>query len=154
LAIVGASVGTVVVIALLQRRSRGNPTTVGKRVAELIRRQLLPAAMITLMMVLSLWGSSSAVAEATGAALMTTILANAAMVCLAFWLMRLGIREDRGQPFAVGVGYFLLWSVLRYVDLFGDLGGMLGAALMFFLCGAALAGVALYWRGRKGTRYA
>jgi hypothetical protein len=44
--------------------------------------------------------------------------------------------------------------VLRYVDLFGNLGGMLGAALMFFSCGAALFGVARYWQGRKEVRYA
>jgi hypothetical protein len=86
----------------------------------------------------------------TGAALLPTILANVAMVGCAFWLMRIGLREDRGRPFAAGVLYFLLWAVLRYADLFGDFGGMLGAALMFFLCGAALFGVASYWRHRKG----
>jgi hypothetical protein len=40
------------------------------------------------------------------------------------------------------------------VDLFGDFGGMLGAAMMFFMCGGALFGVARYWQGRKEVRYA
>ncbi len=78
-----------------------------------------------------------------GEPLLPTIVANVAMIFLAFWLMGVGLREDRGQPFAAGVVYFLLWAVVRYVDLFGDFGGMLGAALMFFLCGGALFGVAL-----------
>jgi hypothetical protein len=38
---------------------------------------------------------------------------------------------------------------MRYVDLFGDFGGLLGASVMFFLCGAALFGLAIYWRRRK-----
>lgn len=153
LAIVAISVLTLVLTALLRRRSVGRSTPVWEQVAEVIRRQWLPAGMIAFMVVLSLWHSFAAVAEPAGAAMMTTVLANAVMVGLAFWLMRLGLREDRGQPFAAGVGYFLLWTVLRYVDLFGNFGGMLGAALMFFLCGAALGGVALYWRGRKGVRH-
>jgi hypothetical protein len=84
-------------------------------------------------------------------AFVPTLLANAAMLVFALWLMQVGLREDRGQPFAAGVLYFLLWAVLRYVDLFGDMGGMLGAAVMFFLCGASLFGVALYWRQRKAV---
>jgi hypothetical protein len=84
-----------------------------------------------------------------GEPLLPTIVANVAMIILAFWLMGVGLREDRGRPFAAGVMYFLLWAVVRYVDLFGDFGGMLGAALMFFLCGAALFGVGFYWRNRK-----
>jgi hypothetical protein len=40
------------------------------------------------------------------------------------------------------------------VDLFGDFGGMLGAAMMFLTCGAALYGVARYWQTRKEVRYA
>ena len=83
-----------------------------------------------------------------------TIAANAAMVAIAFWLIRLGLTEDRGRPFGAGVAYLLLWSVLRYVDLFGAYGGMLGASLMFFLCGGALMGVALYWRKRKAVSLA
>lgn len=88
------------------------------------------------------------------AALLPTVLANGAMLAGAFWLMQVGLQEDRGRPFGAGVLYFLLWSVLRYVDLFGDFGGMLGAAMMFFACGGALFGVARYWQGRKEVRYA
>ena len=76
------------------------------------------------------------------------------MLGLAIWLIRIGLREDRGRPFAAGVMYFLFWSILRYIDLFGDFGGILGAALMFFLCGAALFGVALFWRRRKEKPHA
>jgi hypothetical protein len=71
------------------------------------------------------------------------------MVALALLLIRFGLNEDRGRPFAVGVGYLLFWAVLRYVDLFGAFGGLRGASLMFFLCGAAMLGVALHWRKRK-----
>jgi len=39
--------------------------------------------------------------------------------------------------------------VLRYVDLFAEVGGMLGASVMFFLCGAVLFGVARFWAHRK-----
>ena len=53
------------------------------------------------------------------------MLANLAMVALAIWLMQVGLREDRGCPFTAGVLLFLFWAVLRYIDLFGDFGGML-----------------------------
>ena len=119
------------------------------------RRQALPLGLALLMAILPLMSvgcKSSSCADA--AALLPTILVNVAMVAAAFWLMQLGLQEDRGRPFGAGVLYFLLWSVMRYVDLFGDFGGMLGAALMFFLCGGALFMVARYWQGRKEVRYA
>jgi len=81
-------------------------------------------------------------------------MANAGMLLLALWLIQLGLREDRGQPFAAGIAYFLFWTILRYADLFADFAGMPGAALMFFLCGGGLFGVAIYWRHRKETRHA
>jgi uncharacterized membrane protein len=119
------------------------------------RRQALPLGIALLMALLPLL--ASAVRGSGGypsAALLPTVLVNIAMVAGAFWLMQVGLQEDRGRPFGTGVLYFLLWAVLRYVDLFGDFGGMLGAALMFFSCGAALFGVARYWQGRKEVRYA
>ena len=74
---------------------------------------------------------------------------NILMIVLALWLMRLGLREDRTDLFAAGVLYFLLWTILRYCDLFGGAGGMLGASLMFLLCGLGLFAIARFWQHRK-----
>jgi uncharacterized membrane protein len=119
------------------------------------RRQWLPLSMVVMMMALALWSliASGHLAKPNGAALPPTLIANAAMIALAIWLMWVGLREDRAQPFAAGVVYFLLWTVLRYIDLFGQLGGMLGASLMFFLCGCGLLGVVALWRNRKQVQY-
>lgn len=83
--------------------------------------------------------------------LVFTIAANIAMVAVALWLIRFGMTEDQSRPFGAEVVYLLLWAVLRYADLFGAFGGMLGASLMFFLCGGSLMAVALYWRKRKAV---
>jgi hypothetical protein len=117
------------------------------------RRQAIPLGVALLMAVLPLLAQGS---HGSGdPSVVPTVLVNVAMVAGAFWLMQVGLQEDRGRPFSAGVLYFLLWAVLRYVDLFGDFGGMLGAAMMFFLCGGALFGVARYWQGRKSeVRYA
>jgi uncharacterized membrane protein len=83
------------------------------------------------------------------AAIVPAIAANMALIAFAIWLIRVGLREDRGRLFAAGVLMFLLWAVFRYIDLFAGVGGMLGASLMFFLCGAALFGMARFWSHRK-----
>jgi hypothetical protein len=108
---------------------------------------------MTLLPVIATISRSGAVDPGT-AAVMPTVLVNLAMLAGAFWLMQVGLKEDRGRPFSAGVLYFLLWAVLRYVDLFGNLGGMPGAALMFFACGGALFLVGRYWQSRKEVRYA
>jgi uncharacterized membrane protein len=118
------------------------------------RRQAIPLGLALLMAVLPLMSAGCRGLSCADVALLPTVLVNVAMVAGAFWLMQLGLQEDRGRPFGAGVLYFLLWAVLRYVDLFGDFGGMLGAAMMFLLCGGALYGVARYWQGRKEVRYA
>ncbi len=112
---------------------------------EIVARQSAALGLLGLFAVLAVFGTSA------NEAWLPTIAANIAMVGLAFWLIRFGLAEDRGRAFGVGVAYLLLWAVLRYVDLFGAFGGMLGASLMFFLCGGALLGVALYWRNRKAV---
>ena len=118
-------------------------------------RQAIPMALALLMALLPLVATVSRNAGGLEtAALVPTVLVNVAMVTGAFWLMQVGLQEDRGRPFGAGVLYFLLWAVMRYVDLFGDFGGMLGAAMMFFACGGALFAVAKYWQGRKEVRYA
>jgi hypothetical protein len=118
-------------------------------------RQVVPLGISLLMVLLpAIAATGRSPASAQTAAFLPTVLVNIAMVAGAFWLMQIGLREHRGRPFGAGVLYFLLWAILRYVDLFGDFGGMLGAALMFFLCGGALFAVARYWQGRKEVRYA
>ena len=127
-----------------------------QRIDDIIRRQWLPLALVAVMAGLSLWS----LLEANGGAgafevvWLPTLVANAAIVVLSLWLISVGLREDRGSPFAAGVAYFLIWTVVRYFDLFGELGGMLGASLLFFLCGCVLLGVVFFWRNRKKVQYA
>jgi hypothetical protein len=125
----------------------------------ILGRQWLPVGMILLMGGLCLWNwafnaygtgyRDTTLDRWTAPVLLPTLVANVAMLAFAVWLMRVGLREDRSRPFAGGVGLFLLWAALRYADLFAAVGGMLGASVMFFLCGAALFGVARFWLHRK-----
>ena len=145
-----------VAIVLLARRTGRSGDSPGNHPGWMVAgRQTIPLGISLLMVILPMIAATGRTpGGAQSAAAMPTLLVNVAMVAGAFWLMQIGLREDRGRPFAAGVLYFLLWSVLRYVDLFGDFGGMLGAAMMFFMCGGALFGVARYWQGRKEVRYA
>ena len=138
-------VGSTLFVIL--RRKEGD-LRLTRPIRAFVSRQWLPLGLVLLMTLLSLW--VALVREP----LLLTILANIAMLASAFWLITVGLREERGRPFAAGVLYFLLWAVLRYFDLFGSFGGMLGGAFMFFLCGATLFVVSLYWRQRKQRRIA
>jgi hypothetical protein len=71
------------------------------------------------------------------------------MLFFGIWLLLLGIREERGRPFAAGVLYVLLWTIIRYVDLFGEAGGMLGASALFFTAGGILFASAWYWKNYR-----
>ena len=148
LAIVVLAVATMVTTWLVRRRALDEPISFSEQLTDLIRHQWLPFVLVVLMAFLALWESL------VRTALVPTVLANIAMIGCGFWLITTGLCEDRGRPFAAGVLYILLWAVLRYVDLFGEFGGLLGASLMFFLSGATLFSVALYWRHRKEARRA
>ncbi|MBA2564971.1 MAG: DUF2157 domain-containing protein [Gemmatimonadetes bacterium] len=155
--IVALALGSLAVASLVprdpERAARGDALARG--LAGTLRRQWLPAGLLLLMVLAPLSGLLAQSPQGFHtAALLQTVLANVAMIACALWLTGIGLRDDRGRPFAAGVLYFLLWAVLRYADLFGDFGGMLGAAAMFFLCGATLFAVALYWRRRKSVRHA
>jgi uncharacterized membrane protein len=155
LAIVALTLLTIGVTWLARRRLQNESVPFMKQARAIVRRQVLPCAMLLLMVMLALWdsvGRTLRIREQS--VILPTVLANIAMISCALWLIVLGLREDRGRPFAAGVFYFLLWTILRYADLFGEFGGMLGAALMFFLCGAVLFGVALFWRKRKEVHHA
>jgi uncharacterized membrane protein len=162
---VGPSVLLLVValaiVAISARRQRGDsaiqaePGSRAPRVSRSVvvaSRQAIPLALSLLMALLPLLATISR-ASGAGGALLPTLLVNAAMVAGAFWLMQVGLQEDRGRPFGAGVVYFLLWAVLRYVDLFG-VRSMIGAAMMFFACGGVLFAVGRYWQGRREVRYA
>jgi hypothetical protein len=123
-----------------------------------VSRQWFPVMMLVLMAFLALWNSRvaqdvpryGAGPDRWSAAILLPVLAtNAAMIALAFHLIRVGLSEDRGRPFSFGVLVFLAWATLRYVDLFSGVGGMLGAAVMFLLCGVSLFAVARFWQARK-----
>jgi hypothetical protein len=151
-----AAVGMAIVLLTRQnRREPAGSVAGGSGLRAAMGRQMIPLGISFLMVLLpAIAASGRSPTAAESAALLPTVLVNIAMLAGAFWLMQVGLREDRGRPFGAGVIYFLLWAVLRYVDLFGDFGGMLGAAMMFFMCGGALFGVARYWQGRKEVRYA
>ena len=77
---------------------------------------------------------------------------NIFMFVLALSFIHFGLRESVLSAFTFGVLYFLLWSVLRYFDLFGDVGGMLGASGLFFFCAVVMFGFAFYWfKVKKGA---
>lgn len=115
-------------------------------------RHAVPLALAALFAGLAQWHAAGGGAG-LGAAV-PTALANAAMLAAGVWLVGVGLREERGRPFGYGVAYLLLWAVVRYFDLFGGFGGMLGASALFFVCGGVLFGVAQYWRKRKEVRHA
>ncbi|NQT12400.1 MAG: DUF2157 domain-containing protein, partial [Planctomycetes bacterium] len=116
------SAAAVALVAFFKRAFAGESASIPDQMMGLIRRQWLPVGVVLLMSALPLvnatlgWAGDKSVLTT----LPVTVLANVGMIVLALWLMRLGLQEDRGQPFAAGVVYFLLWSVLRYVDLFAD----------------------------------
>jgi len=109
------------------------------------RRQAAPLAIAGATVIMALLDG----AQVSHTPVFSAIVANLAMIALAIWLMRVGIRDDQGRPFVAGMLYLLLWAVMRYVDLFGAELGMLGGAVMFILCGLGLFGLALVWRKRK-----
>lgn len=94
-------------------------------------------------LILLLWGTATGVyCENT---ITTPLIQNVLMVLFSVVMMYFGIRRNRMHTFLFGVLYFLLWMILRYTDLFGDFGGMPGAALMFFLCAVFFFGLSYVW---------
>ena len=88
------------------------------------------------------------------AAVPAMIFGNTAILGLCVLLIRVGILEERLAPFAWGIFGFLVWTLARYIDLFSASGGMLGAAGLFALAGAALLVVGRFWMNMppKGRR--
>jgi uncharacterized membrane protein len=143
----------VAVLLTLLRPRRADETEHGllPRLGDLARRQWFTLGISLSVIIM---GFTDFLAWGMGTETwIPTIIANLAMIALAVWLMYVGLREEQGIVFTAGVGYFILWSILRYCDLFAEAGGMLGAAGMFFLCGVMLFGLSMLWRGRKEWRH-
>ena len=165
--IAAVGIGAIALADGLLFKAEADPSgSKGSPFLRIVGRQWLAAVLILLMAGLCVWvGVFNTPVPAnqidrgqldnwTAAVLVPTVATNMALIVFAIWLMRTGLREDRGRLFAAGVLVFLLWAVFRYVDLFAGVGGMLGASLMFFLCGAALFGMARFWSHRKEVGHA
>jgi uncharacterized membrane protein len=155
-------------IALQHRNAAAQK--IGVPFAAILRRQWMPLLLLLLPIFLCLWCGlfnhygyidndsyydhywSRPKDSFWAAAFVAVVVVNVVMLVFALWLMRIGLREERTWLFAGGVLYFLLWTVLRYVDLFAEAGGMLGTAAMFLLCGIGLFAVARFWLHQKGNR--
>jgi uncharacterized membrane protein len=77
-----------------------------------------------------------------------TIGFSAATVAVGAGLLHAAIREQRGWFFLSGIGYVLLFLIVRWIDLMGN---MLWSALFLLLTAAALVMLARLWRTRRSV---
>lgn len=80
------------------------------------------------------------------------VFGNATILGLCVLLVRVGVLEERLLPFAGGIAVFLLWTLVRYLDLFTASWGMLGAAGLFSLAGIALLLAGRFWALMRGSQ--
>lgn len=80
------------------------------------------------------------------------VFGNATILGLCVLLVRVGVLEERLLPFAGGIAVFLLWTLVRYLDLFTASWGMLGAAGLFSLAGTALLVAGRFWALMRGSQ--
>jgi len=88
------------------------------------------------------------------AAVPAMVFGNLAILAIAILLIRVGVMEERVQPFAGGILCFLIWTLVRYFDLFDASWGMLGAAGIFTLAGIGLLLVGKFWAATSHTHKA
>ncbi len=130
-----------------------------QRLQQVLRRQWEPLAALVLVLIAAVFAALNlSEARESGAYSADTpwgavIAINLTMIGMALWLIQVGVREQRGLTFSAGVGYLLLWGWLRYVDLFAEAGGMLGAAGLFFLMAVTLVVVARWWGRQREVRH-
>ncbi len=78
-----------------------------------------------------------------------TIAVNLLMLVFMVWMIQIGLKRKSTAIFFSGIVFFLIWAIIRYVDLFSGFGGMLGAAAVFFFCAFVLLGIVYYWSTRR-----
>ena len=134
----------IAILTLAWLRARRNPSYKPD-----LTRQWLPAA---LAITTAVFGYLGLVGEQ--AALPAMVFGNLAILAIAILLVRVGVLEERLQPFAGGILCFLIWMLVRYFDLFDASWGMLGAAGIFTLAGIGLLAVGKFWAATSGTHKA
>jgi len=77
--------------------------------------------------------------------LILATLFSAASVLTGVWLILRGVRLERGWSFFGGVIYVLVFVLVRWMDLIGD---MLTSSLVFFMASLVLLATAFFWRRR------
>ena len=75
--------------------------------------------------------------------------ANLMMLAFIIWMIYTGLKRESTTLFFSGVGFFLVWMVIRYIDLFSGFGGMLGASAVFFFCACVLLAIVYFWAKRR-----
>lgn len=111
------------------------------------KRRWFAIALVGSLLLMSVW--SLAIPDETLACGLPIVLANLITLGMALYLVRVGEQEERTRPFGAGVMLFLMWALVRYMDLLGAAGGMLGAALVFALCGGGLVVVGNFWSRKR-----
>lgn len=157
--IVCAAASVMIVANVLIAKRRSDRSVSGSQeVRDRLLRQLLPVGLMLLTAV-TLASRNGNLETRIPVDVFNTIdlglviASNIAELGLASWLMAVGLRDDERLSFTAGVLCFLLWAVTRYVDLFADFGGMLGASLLFILCGGLLLGATMYWIKREKLQH-
>jgi uncharacterized membrane protein len=83
---------------------------------------------------------------ASGVRWSLALLASGLTLSMGIVLIRTGAREDRGWLFAAGVFYVLLFILVRWIDLVGN---MLWSALLLLASAGALFWMARLWSTRR-----
>ena len=81
--------------------------------------------------------------------IISSIAANILLLLTCALWMDAGWENESSNQFFAGAILFLIWTFQRYFDLFGDIGGMLGASALFLACALFLVFLAIFWQRKK-----
>lgn len=104
------------------------------------RHAALLAAAITLLVTWRIMTQANAVSVS-----LIIALGNVLTLALALTQARLGLAEGRLRPYVYGCTIFVVWLLVRYVDIHRDL-GYLGMAAVLTVIGLGLFALARLWR--------